>query len=100
MSNELQSARAMVVIELWWRFRIIGAGASGDQVGYYCVRTERHRGLRQVRQTRSEDHVLGRELRLYVSCLSAVFVFVNLSFAYLPLGQVRSGLLLGRSLGP
>ncbi len=34
MSNELQSARAMVVIELWWRFRVIGAG--GDQVGYYC----------------------------------------------------------------
>ncbi len=26
------------MLELWWRFRIIGAGASGDQAGYYCVR--------------------------------------------------------------
>jgi hypothetical protein len=34
MSNELESERAMVVIELWWRFRVIGA--DGVQVGYYC----------------------------------------------------------------
>jgi hypothetical protein len=35
MSNELESERAMVVIiELWWRFRVIGADAV--QVGYYC----------------------------------------------------------------
>jgi hypothetical protein len=34
MSNEQESERAMVVIELWWRFRVIGA--DGVQVGYYC----------------------------------------------------------------
>ena len=36
MNNELESMRdrAMVVIELWWRFRVIGA--DGAQVGCYC----------------------------------------------------------------
>jgi hypothetical protein len=36
LSNELEreSAIMMVVIELWWRFRVIGA--DGAQVGYYC----------------------------------------------------------------
>jgi hypothetical protein len=34
MSNELEGDGAMVVIELWMRFR--GTGAGGDQVGYYC----------------------------------------------------------------
>ena len=37
-SNELQSLslseKATVVIELWWRFRVIGADSA--QVGYYC----------------------------------------------------------------
>jgi hypothetical protein len=36
MSNELESDRAMVVIELWWRFRVIGLGTDGVQVAYYC----------------------------------------------------------------
>ena len=36
MSNGLlvESDRAMVVMELWWRFRVIGA--DGVQVGFYC----------------------------------------------------------------
>ena len=38
MSNELESKRAMVVLELWWRFRVIGADGASVQVGYsyYC----------------------------------------------------------------
>jgi hypothetical protein len=28
MSNELESERAMVVMELWWRFRVIGRTAA------------------------------------------------------------------------
>jgi hypothetical protein len=37
MSNELESDRATVVmlVELWWRFRVIGA--DGAQVGCHSV---------------------------------------------------------------
>ena len=69
MSNELESDRATVVmlVELWWRFRVIGA--DGVQVGYYC-------------ETDSEaESPSSTTPRLYVSCLSAVFVFVTLVFA-------------------
>jgi hypothetical protein len=74
MSNELESERAMVVIELWWRFRVIGA--DGVEVGYYCE-TETESPSSTTPQRRS----CFRSLRSYVSCLSAVFVFVTLEFA-------------------
>ncbi len=39
MSSELESDRAMVVMALWWRFRVtVGVtGADGAQVGCYSV---------------------------------------------------------------
>ncbi len=67
MSKELESDGAMV--------------ASLRVLAPMVLVPMRPRPSRQVRQIRSEDHASGRvtaALRLYVSWLSAVFVFVNL----------------------
>jgi hypothetical protein len=47
-----------------------------ESMYFKLVTPVRPRPSRQVRQTRSEDHVSGHKFRLYASCLSAVFVFV------------------------
>jgi hypothetical protein len=41
MSNELESERAMVVIELWWRFRVIGRTAWGSSFNDGTTQTAR-----------------------------------------------------------
>ncbi len=70
MSNELESDRAMVT-------NLESFGVDG--VGYDETETEPPSSTSPC----SEDHVSAcqRSLRLYVSCLSAVFVFVTLVFA-------------------
>jgi hypothetical protein len=64
MSDELESDGAMVVMELWWRFRVIGA--DGVQVGYYReTETEcahESPSLSSTNTAAPEDHVSGHSL--------------------------------------
>ena len=71
MSNELESDGAMVM-------NLESFGVDG--AGYAETETE---PPSSTNPARSEDHVslAGHEFRLYVSCLSAVFVFVTSVFA-------------------
>ncbi len=67
MSNELESDGAMVNLESF--------GVDSDGAGYDETETE------PPSSTNPQRRSCFRSLRLYVSCLSAVFVFVTLVFA-------------------